>query len=106
MRSLDPQMGPSDARCSRARIRTRYARISFERPRQKLASDRSLAIRTPLQGSISVSWIPVSFEGCASVQGPFYYGTRAALSVGDLLTTGHETHFEIGRVLKDLYFAA
>lgn len=55
---------------------------------------------------MSDSWIPVSFENCASVQGPFYHGTRAALSVGDLLTTGHETHFEKGRVLKHLYFAA
>ncbi len=40
------------------------------------------------------------------MQGPFYHGTRATLSVGDLLTTGHETHFESGRVLKHLYFAA
>lgn len=40
------------------------------------------------------------------MQGPFYHGTRAALSVGDLLTTGRETHFEKGRVLKHLYFAA
>ena len=40
------------------------------------------------------------------VQGPFYHGTRAVLSVGDLLTTGHETQFENGRVLKHLYFAA
>ena len=55
---------------------------------------------------MSDTWIPVSFDNCADVQGPFYHGTRAALSVGDLLTTGHETHFEIGRVLKHLYFTA
>ena len=55
---------------------------------------------------MSDSWIPVSFQNCANVQGPFYHGTRAALLVGDLLTTGHKTHFEIGRALKHLYFAA
>jgi rifampin ADP-ribosylating transferase len=51
-------------------------------------------------------WVPVSFDNCARVAGPFYHGTRASLSIGDLLTTGYETHFESGRVLKHLYFAA
>ncbi len=78
----------------------------FERSEQNAASGRSITDPTLIRGSVSDTWIPVSFENCAHVPGPFYHGTRAALSPGDLFTTGHETHFEIGRVLKHLYFAA
>ena len=50
--------------------------------------------------------VPVSYDSCAHVPGPFYHGTRALLTVGDLLTTGHPTHFDSGRNLKHVYFAA
>lgn len=51
-------------------------------------------------------WIPVSHENCVQVDGPFYHGTKAKLAVGDLLTTGHLSHFEKGRALKHVYFSA
>ncbi|NUQ10767.1 MAG: NAD(+)--rifampin ADP-ribosyltransferase [Gemmatimonadaceae bacterium] len=51
------------------------------------------------------SWSPVSHENCHEVPGPFYHGTRAELRVGDLITTGHRSHFE-GRALKHVYFSA
>lgn len=50
-------------------------------------------------------WVPVSRENCAHVHGPFYHGTKAALSIRDVLTTGHVSHFE-GRALKHVYFSA
>lgn len=62
--------------------------------------------RTSCRVNVSDLWSPVSFDNCAKVQGPFYHGTRVALSIGDMLTTGYETHFEKDRVLKHLYFAA
>jgi rifampin ADP-ribosylating transferase len=55
---------------------------------------------------MSDEWIPVTFASCEHVRGPFYHGTRAELTVGDLLTTGRPTHFQSGRTLKHLYFAA
>lgn len=51
-------------------------------------------------------WIPVSHTNCHEVSGPFYHGTRARLSPGDLLVTGYESHFESGRALKHVYFSA
>lgn len=48
---------------------------------------------------------PVSHHNCAHVTGPFYHGTKAKLQVGDLITTGHLSHFE-GRALKHVYFSA
>jgi rifampin ADP-ribosylating transferase len=50
-------------------------------------------------------WAPISHENCVQVRGPFYHGTKAILSVGDLITTGHLSHFE-GRALKHVYFSA
>lgn len=49
---------------------------------------------------------PVSYENCQHVQGPFYHGTRVELSIGDVLTTGHPSHFERGRSLRHTYFSA
>lgn len=50
-------------------------------------------------------WIPVSFASCHRVSGPFYHGTKAELSAGELISTGHRSHFE-GRALKHVYFSA
>lgn len=50
-------------------------------------------------------WIPVSHENCQHVPGPFFHGTRAQLSAGDFITTGHRSHFE-GRALQHVYFSA
>lgn len=50
-------------------------------------------------------WVPISHENCTQVRGPFYHGTKAMLSVGDVITTGHLSHFE-GRALKHVYFSA
>jgi rifampin ADP-ribosylating transferase len=55
---------------------------------------------------MSDDWTPVSHENCHQVQGPFYHGTKARLSTGDLLVTGYSSHFEQGRTLKHVYFSA
>lgn len=53
-------------------------------------------------------WTPITPANCHTVPGPFYHGTKARLALGDLLTTGYETHFEpgSGRALKHIYFSA
>jgi rifampin ADP-ribosylating transferase len=48
---------------------------------------------------------PVTHENCKDLPGPFYHGTKASLAIGDLLTTGHVSHFEEGRALKHVYFS-
>lgn len=50
-------------------------------------------------------WVPISRENCAQMHGPFYHGTKAMLSVGDAIETGHLSHFE-NRALKHVYFSA
>lgn len=57
-------------------------------------------MQTPLD------WIPVSYGNCQHVLGPFFHGTKAKLSEGDMITTGYISHFESGRTLKHVYFSA
>ena len=52
------------------------------------------------------SHVPVTYERCAHVGGPFYHGTKAALEVGDELVPGHGSNFQEGRVSNHVYFTA
>lgn len=49
-------------------------------------------------------WVPISVENCASVAGPFYHGTKASLSVGDLLTAGFRSNYDANVVMNHIYF--
>lgn len=52
----------------------------------------------------SEEWVPVSPENCDSVTGPFYHGTKANLSVGDLLTAGFISNYDDSIVMNHIYF--
>lgn len=81
----------------------------MECARRKQRNRRTVAIspRTAINRHrrMSNDWTPVSHENCHEVTGPFFHGTKARLSVGDLITTGYRSHFE-GRALKHVYFSA
>ncbi|WP_133499049.1 NAD(+)--rifampin ADP-ribosyltransferase [Cognatilysobacter terrigena] len=49
-------------------------------------------------------WTPVTLENCDAVAGPFFHGTRAALSVGDLLTAGYKSNYRDNVVMNHIYF--
>ncbi|MGY1805221.1 NAD(+)--rifampin ADP-ribosyltransferase [Blastococcus sp. SYSU D00922] len=50
--------------------------------------------------------VPVTYEHCAHVTGPFFHGTKAVLAVGEELVAGHGSNFEEGRVSNNVYFTA
>ncbi len=50
--------------------------------------------------------IPVTYDSCAQVEGPFYHGTRSALPVGDELVAGYGSNYQDGRVSRNIYFSA
>jgi Rifampin ADP-ribosyl transferase len=50
--------------------------------------------------------VPVTYERCAHVRGPFYHGTRAVLRVGQELVPGYGSNFQDGRVSNHVYFTA
>jgi len=51
-------------------------------------------------------WQPITSENCKLVCGPFYHGTKVDLSIGDLLSPGHPSNYEEGRILSHIYFSA
>lgn len=51
-------------------------------------------------------WVPVSPENCGSLPGPFYHGTKADLSVGDLLTAGFRSNYDDRVLMNHIYFTS
>jgi rifampin ADP-ribosylating transferase len=50
--------------------------------------------------------IPVTYDNCALVEGPFYHGTKSALAVGAELVAGRGSNYQGGRVSNNIYFSA
>lgn len=48
----------------------------------------------------------MTFDRCDHIDGPFYHGTKTALSVGDQLTPGQASNFQAGRTSNNVYFSA
>ena len=57
-------------------------------------------------GEDSSTHVPVTYERCEHIGGPFYHGTKSALEAGDELVPGHGSNFQEGRVSNHLYFTA
>jgi len=54
----------------------------------------------------SSAHVPVTYERCEHIRGPFYHGTKSALEAGDELVPGYGSNFQAGRVSNHIYFAA
>jgi hypothetical protein len=52
------------------------------------------------------SHIPVTYECCDHITGPFYHGTKAVLVAGDELVPGYGSNFQKGRVSNNIYFTS
>jgi rifampin ADP-ribosylating transferase len=50
-------------------------------------------------------WIPITYDNCDSVSGPFYHGTAAFLEAGDLLVPGFASNYQKTRVSNNIYFS-
>lgn len=50
--------------------------------------------------------VPVTFESCAQIAGPFFHGTKTKFGVGDLVAPGHLSNYHQGRISNNVYFAA
>jgi hypothetical protein len=51
-------------------------------------------------------YVPVTFDRCDHVAGPFFHGTKVAFEVGDEIEPGQLSNFHEGRVSNHVYFAA
>ncbi len=51
------------------------------------------------------AYVPVTYDSCAHIEGPFYHGTKSALAVGTELVPGFGSNFHEGRVSNNIYFS-
>lgn len=52
------------------------------------------------------AYVPVTFDSCEHVPGPFFHGTGIELAIGDQLVPGHRSNYHDGRVANHVYFSA
>ena len=57
-------------------------------------------------GEDASTHVPVTYESCEHISGPFYHGTKATLEIGDELVAGYGSNFQDGRVSNNIYFTA
>jgi len=57
-------------------------------------------------GESDIEFVPVTFDRCDHIEGPFYHGTKSALEAGDQLAPGYGSNFQDGRISNNIYFAA
>jgi rifampin ADP-ribosylating transferase len=52
------------------------------------------------------SYVPVTYESCGRIEGPFYHGTKSVLDIGEELVPGFGSNFQADRVSNNIYFSA
>lgn len=63
------------------------------------------SIAGSIADSIGTAHVPVTFDSCGHVEGPFFHGTTAAFEIGDEVVAGHPSNYHEGRVSNHVYFA-
>jgi len=64
------------------------------------------SIAEAIASSGATDHIPVTFEQCDHVAGPFFHGTARSFDVGDRLVPGQNSNFHAGRMSNHVYFSA
>lgn len=52
------------------------------------------------------AYVAVTFDHCEHISGPFYHGTKTALTAGDELVPGHRSNYHEARISNHVYFSA
>lgn len=54
----------------------------------------------------STEHVPVTFERCDHIKGPFFHGTKTEVAIGEELVPGRPSNYHEDRVANHVYFAA
>jgi rifampin ADP-ribosylating transferase len=57
-------------------------------------------------GESGSTHVPVTYEHCEHIAGPFFHGTKSLLESGAELVPGYGSNFQEGRVMNHIYFTA
>jgi hypothetical protein len=69
-------------------------------------TDANTSIADAIARSAGVEHVPVTFDHCDHVTGPFFHGTGATFDIGDEIVAGHPSNYHDGRISNHVYFAA
>lgn len=69
-------------------------------------SESTGSIAEAIAAASGTDYVPVTFESCDHIDGPFFHGTRTAFAIGEELVPGHRSNYHDGRVANHIYFAA
>ncbi len=73
---------------------------------QERANYTTISIADAIAESAGQDHVPVTFERCDHVSGPFFHGTHLRFEVGDELVAGMASNYQQGRIANNVYFAA
>jgi rifampin ADP-ribosylating transferase len=65
-----------------------------------------MTIAEAIEASRGTKHLPVTFEHCDHIDGPFFHGTRTVFAPGDEVVPGHGSNYHDGRVSNHVYFSA
>jgi rifampin ADP-ribosylating transferase len=68
--------------------------------------DPTMSIAEAIALAGEAEHVPVSFESCSHVEGPFFHGTRTIFRPGDLVVVGQRSNYQERRTSNHVYFAA
>jgi hypothetical protein len=69
-------------------------------------TDATLSIADAIARSHETEYVPVTFERCDHINGPFFHGTNESFQIGDAIEVGHRSNYHEGRIANHVYFAA
>lgn len=52
----------------------------------------------------NIAYVPVTWDRCDHIEGPFYHGTKYEVKVGGLLVPGHGSNYQEGRTSTNKKF--
>ena len=67
---------------------------------------QTMTIAEAIEAARGTEYVPVTFERCDHVAGPFFHGTRVAFNPGDEIVPNHGSNYHDGRISNHVYFAA
>lgn len=74
--------------------------------RNQEGEQATTSIADAIAASSDTQYVPVTFESCDHVEGPFFHGTKTAFDLGDRLVPGSRSNYHEGRTANHVYFAA
>ena len=66
----------------------------------------TMSIVEAIAAGNDTTYVPVTFDSCEHVVGPFFHGTRTRFDSGDRLVPGQLSNYHEGRSSNHVYFAA